>query len=82
MKDRTYLPRPSSTNVQKRGAFVDNCEFVTNKAFDVWNVGAVLIGQFLGNLVGSISMIPEHGRPRDFDWTAVSSAGKASENLE
>ena len=74
MKDRTYLPRPRSTHVQKRGAFVDNCEFAPNKAFDVWSVGAVLIGQFLGNLVGSISIIPEHGRPGDYDWTAVSSA--------
>ena len=52
MKNRTYLP--FSGHIQTRYAFVDNFEFVTNKAFHVQRfASAVLIGQLLGNLIGS-----------------------------
>ena len=35
MKNRTYLPLPSSGHIRTRCPFVDNFELATNKAFDV-----------------------------------------------
>ena len=46
------------------GPFVDNFEFARNNAVSShsypclhWNVNCVLIGQFLGNLFGSIFLV-------------------------